>query len=60
MTRKDFNRIANVLAGERRAFNDNPARAVIDGVADSLAVSLAETNDQFNKSRFLAACKAEG
>lgn len=53
MTRKDFEALADVAAA-RRAANTETARKVI---AERLAHHCAKGNAQFDRVRFLDACK---
>ena len=54
MTRKDFQLIATVL----KANSTSPMnRCVIKELAEAFANELATTNPNFNKERFVEACK---
>lgn len=57
MTRKDFQLIADVLAGDSFATEGRgQAHRVI--VANAFADALATTNPRFDRAKFMAACGA--
>ncbi len=53
MTRKDYELIANVIKGMNKPHNDSETVAEI---AYQFALTLAGTNDRFNREMFLKAC----
>lgn len=58
MTRKHFEAIAKDIAA-RRNRNEAWVRAELDGLAEQLAYTFAQTNPNFDRARFLRACRGE-
>jgi hypothetical protein len=56
MTRKDFQLIADVIKGMNKPHNDSETVAEI---AYQFALTLADTNDRFDREKFLKACGVE-
>jgi hypothetical protein len=54
MSRKDYERIASVLAGVRQTNPD--ARVQLNVVSMTLADVFADDNPRFDRTRFLLAC----
>jgi hypothetical protein len=62
MTRKDYVLIANCLRitlNRATVVTDGESAHAIRGVIDDLAVELQRNNPQFNRGKFLAACRGE-
>ena len=60
MTRKHFTAIAAIIAFKRSAWSgDAEAVSAIEDVAEELATYLAGINSNFDRLRFLDACKGE-
>jgi hypothetical protein len=57
MTRKEFNALANTVRGFRAECNTLMADAMLTQLTIRLANALGETNDRFNTTRFIEACK---
>lgn len=53
MTRKDFELIAKVLKGSENRIIDDLA---LEGLAETFADYLTDTNPNFDRARFLTAC----
>jgi hypothetical protein len=64
MTRKDFELIAKAIKSAvdyEQTFEDsNTGTRSIAGVAFNLADALADTNDRFDRAKFLKACGVQG
>lgn len=58
MSRKDYERIAGVIARFTPMTTEREIGAVATAIADSLANAFATRNPRFNRDRFLAACDA--
>jgi hypothetical protein len=57
MTRKEFNALANTIRGIRAEYNTDMADVLLGITASRLARALGETNDKFDATRFIEACK---
>ena len=55
MTRKDFELIANKIAGARRGTTED-GQNLLDYLARDLAETISETHPRFDSFRFLVAC----
>jgi hypothetical protein len=56
MTKRDFELIARLLANAHHDICGEVSREAANSIAEQFAVALTNTNDRFDRERFLRAC----